>query len=380
LLLASASRPPILNATPPTTTPTGLEYGVLCDDESNGNFTIREWYEPDDAPPSTVSPAPSLARPPGRCREVMWESTGLYGQSQVRVVDLLTGVPIATSRLDRKWFGEGLARVGDELLQLTWQGPRGFRWGARPQPGGGLAGGGGGGGGDSARTGLHVPPRGSFDTPLQDGWGAAVDWEEEEEQEDDQETRTTTTPPTKKEGSSANAAGQRRATAAPPPPPPPPARRPMVVLSDGSDRLTWVHPGNLSAARHVDVRDPFSRRPVRHLNELEVVQGQVWANVWMTDCIAVVDKTTGDVQGWVLLHGLGRALAARPGVAGTDRMDVLNGIAWDRRRRRLFVTGKLWPRLFEVRVVPLREGRQRADAARHLLPTCFGDEGGGGGF
>jgi len=358
--LPRSSRPPSkpINPTPKHPPLLGLEYGVLCDDESNGNFTIREWYEPDDAPPSTASPAPSPARPRGRCREVLWESTGLYGQSQVRVVDLLTGVPIATTRLDRKWFGEGLARVGDELLQLTWQGPRGFRWGARPQPGGTLGGSGGGGNNDKgARTGLHVPARGAFDTPLQDGWGAAVDWADDDKK---QQAR----------------AGAGARASSPSPPSAPPKGPPLVVLSDGSDRLTWVHPNNLTAVRHVDVRDPYSNQPVRHLNELEVVDGRVWANVWMTDCVAAVDGSTGEVEAWVLLHGLRRALAARPGLAGTDRMDVLNGIAWDRRRRRLFVTGKLWPRLFEVRVVPLKQGQQRADAARYLLPTCF--DGGGG--
>ena len=151
------------------------------------------------------------------------------------------------------------------------------------------------------------------------------------------------------------------------------------MLSDGSDRLTWVHPGNLSAVRHVDVRAPSSPssssggsagRPVLHLNELEVVDGRVWANVWMTECIAAIDGSTGEVSAWVLLHGLRRSLEGRRDIRGTAQMDVLNGIAWDRRRRRLFVTGKLWPRLFEVRVVPLSPS-QRADAARYLLPTCF---------
>jgi glutamine cyclotransferase len=321
---------------------------------NNGNFTIREWYEPDDAPPSTASPAPSLAPrpPPTRCREVLWESTGLYGQSQVRVVDLLTGLPIATTSLDRQWFGEGLARVGDELLQLTWQGPRGFRWRARPQPGkgGGLAPSNGG-----ARTGLRVAPIGTFDTPLEDGWGAAVD-------------RTDYSSSSGGGGAEAAAAGarQRQLQA-----PPPPERPPLVVLSDGSDRLTWVHPNNLTAVRHVQVRDPASEnRPVTHLNELEVVDGKVWANVWMTDCVAVVDGSTGAVTGWALMHGLRRSLQGRRDLQGTEQMDVLNGIAWDQRRRRLFVTGKLWPRLFEVRVVPLSPS-QRAEAARYLLPTCF---------
>jgi len=348
----------------------GLEYGVLCDDESNGNFTIREWYEPDDAPPSTASRAPSspwaaggaagAAAGAGRCREVLWESTGLYGRSQVRVVDLLTGAPIASSSLGQEWFGEGLARVGDELLQLTWQGPQGFRWGARPRPAPG-GGGGGGPGPSGERVGLRVAPIGSFKTPLQDGWGAAVDTTDY--------GAAAAAGDAQQQARREDAAAAKEGDGARPPP-----RPPLVVLSDGSDRLTWVHPGNLSVARHVDVRDPANGgAPVRHLNELEVVDGRVWANVWMTDCVAAIDGATGRVDAWVLLHGLRRALSGRRDVPGTAEMDVLNGIAWDRRRRRLFVTGKLWPRLYEVRVAPIADPAERLEAARHMLPSCFVD-------
>jgi glutamine cyclotransferase len=85
---------------------------------------------------------------------------------------------------------------------------------------------------------------------------------------------------------------------------------------------------------------------VTRLNELEVVDGEVWANIWQTDRIARIDLTTGRVRGWIDLSGL---------LGPEDRrepVDVLNGIAYDASGKRLFVTGKLWPRLFQIELVP----------------------------
>jgi glutamine cyclotransferase len=86
-------------------------------------------------------------------------------------------------------------------------------------------------------------------------------------------------------------------------------------------------------------------RPVAGLNELEVVRGEIFANVWQTDRIARISPSTGRVTGWIDLRGL---LSPRE-AAGVD---VLNGIAYDAARDRLFVTGKLWPKLFEIKLVP----------------------------
>ena len=80
------------------------------------------------------------------------------------------------------------------------------------------------------------------------------------------------------------------------------------------------------------------------LNELETIDGEIWANVWMTDMIVRIDPASGAIKSYVDLSGL----KADAGVTGSDR--VLNGIAWDADKRRLFVTGKLWPRVFEIRV------------------------------
>ena len=87
-------------------------------------------------------------------------------------------------------------------------------------------------------------------------------------------------------------------------------------------------------------------RPVVYLNELEYVKGEVFANVWQTDRIARISPKTGLVTGWIDLKGL---LSARDQAQGVD---VLNGIAYDAAGDRLFVTGKLWPKVFEIRIAP----------------------------
>ena len=88
--------------------------------------------------------------------------------------------------------------------------------------------------------------------------------------------------------------------------------------------------------------------PVARLNELETVRGELFANVWKTDRIARIALRTGQVAGWIDLRGLLSEADRAP------RVDVLNGIAYDARNDRLFVTGKLWPKLFEIKLVPRR--------------------------
>ncbi|MFM2086257.1 MAG: hypothetical protein RLZZ237_1126, partial [Pseudomonadota bacterium] len=91
-------------------------------------------------------------------------------------------------------------------------------------------------------------------------------------------------------------------------------------------------------------------KPITRLNELEMVDGQLFANVWGADVIARIDPASGNVVGWIDLTGLLPA-----GQRGTDNPDaVLNGIAWDARGKRLFVTGKLWPKLFEIELIEIQ--------------------------
>jgi len=117
-----------------------------------------------------------------------------------------------------------------------------------------------------------------------------------------------------------------------------------LIVSDGTASLTFWDPESLEAIGQIEVHDVNG--PVTRLNELEYVQGEIYANVWQTNRIARIDPTTGRVTGWIDLTGL-------LSLEGYDKpVDVLNGIAYDAENDRLFVTGKLWPKLFEIRLVP----------------------------
>jgi glutaminyl-peptide cyclotransferase len=117
----------------------------------------------------------------------------------------------------------------------------------------------------------------------------------------------------------------------------------LLIVSDGSSRLRFLDPTSFREVRHVEVTD--NGAPVRDLNELEVVRGQIYANVWQSDRIAMIASAAGNVTGWIDLTGL-MAVGYRLNAGA-----VLNGIAYDSAGDRLFVTGKLWPKLFEIQVL-----------------------------
>jgi len=118
-----------------------------------------------------------------------------------------------------------------------------------------------------------------------------------------------------------------------------------LIMSDGTSMLHFIDPDSFERIGQVIVRD--GKRPVIGLNELEYIDGEIFANVWQTDFIARISPATGDVKAWIDLTGL---------LDPADRQgaDVLNGIAYDEEGKRLFVTGKLWPRLFEIETIPKR--------------------------
>ncbi|HYC68362.1 glutaminyl-peptide cyclotransferase [Brevundimonas sp.] len=116
-----------------------------------------------------------------------------------------------------------------------------------------------------------------------------------------------------------------------------------LIVSDGTPVLRFLDPATMTETGRVQVT--FRGRPLPRLNELEWIDGEVWANVWTQDAIVRIDPATGVVTGVVDLTGL---LPDRTGMQPAD--DVLNGIAWDSAGRRLFVTGKNWPSLFEIRL------------------------------
>jgi glutamine cyclotransferase len=200
----------------------------------------------------------------------LYESTGLVGRSSLRRVDPDNGRVEADVSLEPPFFGEGLARVGNELVQLTWQNGKAFVW--------------------------QLP---AFTRVREykyqgEGWGLCHD-------------------------------GKR------------------LVMSDGSDKLTFRDASSFASSGQVAVAR--SGAPVRHLNELECAGGLVYANIWGSDNIARIDPATGEVTGWIDAGGL----LSRAERAGTD---VLNGIAHVPERNTFYITGKLWPRLFEVEFVP----------------------------
>jgi glutamine cyclotransferase len=116
-----------------------------------------------------------------------------------------------------------------------------------------------------------------------------------------------------------------------------------LIMSDGTPTLHFLDPDTFEEIGRIEVRD--RDKPVVNLNELEYVQGEIYANVWQTDHIARIDPQTGRVVGWIDLTGL---------LSAEDRsqpVNVLNGIAYDVQADRLFVTGKLWPKLFEIELM-----------------------------
>jgi len=117
-----------------------------------------------------------------------------------------------------------------------------------------------------------------------------------------------------------------------------------LILSDGTATLRFFDPGTFREVRHIVVKDRGSQ--VTQLNELEYIHGEIYANVWHTDRIARISPANGRVLGWIDLSGL------LPADQRSDPEAVLNGITWDSTHDRLFVTGKLWPKLFEIKIVP----------------------------
>ena len=200
----------------------------------------------------------------------VYESTGLRGQSVLRIIDLPTGRVLQETAADPQHFGEGLALVGDRLIWLTWQaGAAGVYHRDTLEPTGGFAYAG-------------------------EGWGLCHD-------------------------------GDR------------------LVMSDGSNTLTFRHPTTFEVMGSVAVTRADGSR-VNLLNELECVGNQVWANVWLTDRIVVIDPDTGKVAAEA---DMARIISPHPAV--TDSNDVLNGIAYRPDTGTFLITGKRWPTVFEVR-------------------------------
>ena len=201
---------------------------------------------------------------------ILYESTGLYGHSTLRCIELETGEILRRYDLSSQLFGEGITIVDDKIIQLTWRSNRGFVYDKR-----------------------------SFDLLQEfgyptEGWGITYD-------------------------------GDR------------------LIMSDGTATLHFLDPETFEKVSQVEVHDAT---PVAKLNELEYIHGEVYANIWQEDKIAIIDIQTGQVTAWIDLSGL-------QDLEDRDTDNVLNGIAYDVEEDRLFVTGKRWPQLFEIKLAPL---------------------------
>lgn len=203
----------------------------------------------------------------------LYESTGRYGESSLRLVELETGRVIEKVDLADTYFAEGLAALGDTLYQLTWKEGVAFKYDA-----------------NTLRPAGQVSYTG-------EAWGLTSD-------------------------------GRR------------------LIVSDGSSYLTFIDP--LTFQIDTTLRVTNGGQPVDQLNELEWVRGEVWANVWHTQQIVRIDPQTGRVKGVLDFTSL------IPPVR--DPEGVLNGTAYDPQANRLLVTGKLWPRLYEISIPSLGIG------------------------
>lgn len=202
----------------------------------------------------------------------LFESTGRYGASTLREVELETGSVVRSHDLSSQYWGEGIAVIDTQIVQLTWKSNIGFVYGKE-----------------------SFTQLSTFGYPSE-GWGIAYD-------------------------------GQR------------------LVMSDGTPTLRFLDPTTFAEMSRVSVQ--ADSLLVAGLNELEFVEGEIYANVWLTDRIAIITPETGRVRAWIDLAEL---------LPAEDRpsADVLNGIAYDDAGDRLFVTGKFWPSLFEIELVAPR--------------------------
>ncbi len=202
---------------------------------------------------------------------ILYESTGQYGLSTLRKVELATGKVLQSTALPDDIFGEGMTVVGEKIYQLSWKERMAFVY---------------------KKTDLSLIEK----RPIrrEEGWGLTYHNEQ-------------------------------------------------FIMSDGSSNLYFLNRTTLQEEKRMIICD--NKQAINFMNELEIIKGELWANIYTTDIIARIDISTGSVIGYVDLAGL-LPLSQRD-----ENTDVLNGIAWDPVRDRIFVTGKNWPKVFEIEVI-----------------------------
>jgi len=210
------------------------------------------------------------------------ESTGLFGRSTLRRVDIQSGKISKSQQLDSLIFAEGLTVFNDTIYQLSWENHLVFMYAAK----------------DFKRIG-QLPWTG-------EGWGITHDENN-------------------------------------------------LIISEGSDKLYFVEPKTLKLKKIVSVKDQYGA--VNNLNELEFIDGYIYANRWQYDYILKIDPNSGYVVGMINLQDFlqknSRAdlsYLKREGSTAMQSGAVLNGIAYNEKKKTLYITGKLWPEIFEIRL------------------------------
>ena len=198
----------------------------------------------------------------------LYETTGQYGTSSIRTVDLASGKPTVEKKLNRKYFGEGSVILGKDLYVLTWTNKVAFRYDAATL---------------SYKQTVSYP---------REGWGLTTDGKQ-------------------------------------------------LIASDGSANLYFLD-ADMKLLKKLPVT--MNGRPLRNLNELEWIDGKVWANVYMTDMIVMINPSSGKVEGALDCTGL------LPDELYTSATDVLNGIAVDAAGK-IYLTGKNWPRMYQIELI-----------------------------
>jgi glutamine cyclotransferase len=206
---------------------------------------------------------------------ILFESTGEYGSSDIRKTDIKTGKVISSTKMDAKYFGEGLTILNGKIYQLTYREGKGFVY-------------------DLAT----LKKESTFSFTANEGWGMT------------------------------NNGAQ-------------------LIFDDGSNVLHFVDPSSFREVKRLAVTDEHG--PVNEINEPELIHGFIYANLWRTELILKIDTTTGRVVGRADLG----TLRQRAGISSSNSRlspDVLNGIAYDAVNNRIFITGKNWPKLFEIKL------------------------------
>lgn len=207
----------------------------------------------------------------------IYESTGKYGESDIRQVDLQTGKILRQQKLEAKYFGEGITILNGKIYQLTYQEKTGFVYDLKT-----------------------MKLLQTFSFTNSEGWGMTND------------------------GTN-------------------------LIYSDGTSMLYYLDPVTLKEVKHIEVNDQYG--PVLYINELEYINGYVYANQWRTDTIYKIDPKTGHVIGVIDMKNFRAQVGIpEPAIGDETAPEVMNGIAYDVTGNRIFITGKNWPKLFEVKL------------------------------